>query len=615
MRSPTISRWYWLLRSHRPSQLLWRAWRLIERKLPMSYWRRKCRGGGSPAVRADAADLKTFVSTQRQNHTSLAETRGDGGVSLMFLGLSRTMALPVDWRCETIESVPHLWRFHLHDQQWLRDLPPEARWKWVLDWIEANRLTDRRELSDAWHPFCISRRVVAWMLLWVESPPSEQQDVILASLARQVMFLSRHLEWDLRGNHLLFNLWALGIAAAFFDGPVGDRALAVVRRHLPSQLKEQILPSGEHFERSPMYHAEMLEVVTDLTVAMVLVGSEAGVSCSTGDADMDRALRAILHPDGEIPLLGDSAFDGVPVSAYKLGMGGLRDNAKERFVESLKHGDYWTFTSSTAPLDGISEDFRNFIARRFGGDFLLFDTGPVGADELPAHAHCDLLGLEASIGGKRFLVDSGVFDYEDSEMRMFCRSTFAHNVLQIDDVDQCDVWSRFRMGYRGWPMSANHGMTADGFHWCRATHNAYRRIGVREVGRLVACREDGLWMIVDWTGRSRGQHRLTSRLHLHPDTVIGHVDDRSARVTVAERTLLITGHGPGRLVLEQGWYCPRFGERHENTILSWRTDNIHLPAAIGWLIQPVSTTPAALEIDAAPPVRVIVHHQGRSHAI
>ncbi len=320
---------------------------------------------------------------------------------------------------------------------------------------------------------------------------------------------------------------------------------------------------------------------------------------------MELLLRSILHPDGQIPLLGDSAFDGVPDTVFWWGQGTVASVGDQRFVEAVTivtigHSRH-RVTTSDCP-----EEMVNYAARMMSGDFLLFDTGPVGADELPAHAHCDLLGLEASIGGKRFLVDSGVFDYEDSEMRMYCRSTFAHNVLQIDGVDQCDVWSRFRMGYRGWPTSASHGVTDDGFHWCRATHNAYRRIGVSEVGRLVACREDGLWVIADWTSRARGRHRLTSRLHLHPDVVIEHVDEAGAKVSIGDRQLLITGSGPGRLVVDKGWYCPRFGERHENKILAWQTDDIPLPAAIAWLIQPVTDSPATLQLVPGPPVELTI---------
>ena len=106
---------------------------------------------------------------------------------------------------------------------------------------------------------------------------------------------------------------------------------------------------------------------------------------------------------------------------------------------------------------------------------------------MPAHAHADLLTFEASFGGRRLFVDSGVFNYEDDAMRRYCRSSAAHNVLQIDGHDQCDMWSRFRMGYRGWPTGLECGQT-HGFHWARAAHNAYRRLGVPKLGRWLACR-------------------------------------------------------------------------------------------------------------------------------
>jgi uncharacterized heparinase superfamily protein len=133
-------------------------------------------------------------------------------------------------------------------------------------------------------------------------------------------------------------------------------------------------------------------------------------------------------------------------------------------------GDYWTW--------------------RHERDYLLFDAGPVGPDHLPAHAHADLLNIEISIDGRRFVVDSGVFDYEDGPMRRYCRSTAAHNALEIDGASQCDMWSRFRMGHRGWPTSLFTG-SEGGFDWTSAAHNAYRRLGAPTVGRWIACRPGG----------------------------------------------------------------------------------------------------------------------------
>lgn len=43
--------------------------------------------------------------------------------------------------------------------------------------------------------------------------------------------------------------------------------------------------------------------------------------------------------------------------------------------------------------------------------YLLADVGAVCRDDLPAHAHADLLSLELSLDGRRMLVDSGVGEY------------------------------------------------------------------------------------------------------------------------------------------------------------------------------------------------------------
>ena len=219
-----------------------------------------------------------------------------------------------------------------------------------------------------------------------------------------------------------------------------------------------------------------------------------------------------------------------------------------------------------------------------GTDCLLFDAGPVGADELPAHAHCDLLTIEASIGGRRVFVDSGVYDYADGEMRRYCRSTAAHNVLQIDGVEQCDMWSRFRMGYRGHPSPLEHGREG-GFDWCRATHDAYRRIGVPLVGRWLACRAGGPWFFVDWAmGEKDRRHELIDRLHLAPDVSIVSESPHAVSIKVGERSLEVRSLSDAVMTIEQGWYCPDFGVRHEASVLTLNRSSA-LPACMGWMVQ------------------------------
>ncbi len=637
---------------------------------------------------------------------------------------------PVDWRGEGTE-VTHLWRFHLHYHDYLVDLAAQGKlrvpvhgaaravfsapwegdgpifgaetvdhsaktpfvprklgespcerlpfrdedqwldraWALVTDWIEANRLDDRRVLGDAWHPYCISRRLPAWIHLWSAAPPDEAiREGVITSMVWQARYLERHLEWDLRGNHLLENLRALALMGAFFEGPDARRWLHKAAEWLPQQLAEQILPHGEHFERSPGYHADMLEAVLEVRDATSGILPELAHLCGNAAARMAAFLRDILHPDGDIPLLGDSCL-GRRESIGQLlqwACGDVTVHGAARAVFSTpREGDSPIFSAETGnhwakslcvprrlgqsarerlrgddvpsgrpvrtslpeaelvsvvghrSLDRLASSRRcarelacdacgpttiprdldppyvraadkaearvvgDYWLYRHAGDFLLFDAGPVGADQLPAHAHADLLTLEASIDGRRLLVDSGVFSYDDEPVRRYCRSTAAHNVLQVDQADQCDIWSRFRMGYRGWPTGFEAGRE-HGFSWARASHNAYRRLGVPKVGRWLACRPGGPWLCVDWA-HGAGRHRLTSWLHFHPEVKVKLLEDNAVQLELAGRRLQLHWLAPGDVAIEAGCYCPELGKRQTAPVVRWEA-NVPLPAVCGWYL-------------------------------
>jgi uncharacterized heparinase superfamily protein len=357
----------------------------------------------------------------------------------------------------------------------------------------------------------------------------------------------------------LENAKALVFAGTFFQGREANEWLDAGRRLWRRELRRQILPSGEHFERSPMYHAQMLEALLDVRDAVGELDPAFSDFCRAAAVRMAEWLAGVLHPDGRIPLLSDSAFDQTPDERTLLARAGTAGDVRSggRAV-----GDCWTW--------------------RDGDDFLLFDAGPVGADDLPAHAHCDLLTLEASLGGKRLFVDSGVFDYEAGEMRRYCRSTAAHNVLMTDAEEQCDVWSRFRMGRRGHPSPLSYGVS-DGFSWACAAHDAYRHLGIDQVERWVACRPGGPFVCVD-RAVGRGRHRLTEFLHLHPDVDVRQESPDRFRLELSGRTAVLTLLSPWRASIDQGWYCPEFGVRKPAPVIRWEIEAVTLPVVTGWYL-------------------------------
>lgn len=494
------------------------------------------------------------------------DPRRDGRVADMrrgrwtFLGQTLELGTPLDWRSPRIGQAPRLWQFQLQYHEWLVDLAadtvgmPEA-WDHVQRWIEFFGSCTEKQARDAWHPYCISRRIPAWLAVWAQSPPPhEWESRIAGSLAAQAAFLSHHPETDLGGNHLLENARALVLAGAAFRNPAGDdwldQGLQILERELPGQ----ILPHGEHFERSPMYHCQMTEALEDVHDATRGLRPEFSARCAAVAARMHEFTAAIVHPDGDIPLLGDSAFDEAALPL-------VDQRGRTRIARGVRRvGDYWTYHD--------------------GGDFLLFDAGPVGPDHLPAHAHADLLTIEASFEGLRFLVDSGVHDYEDGEMRQYCRSTAAHSVLEIDGENQCDVYSRFRMGRRGWPTSFEC-REENGVVWASATHNAYRHLGVPAVGRWIGCGRDGDWLIADWANGGDALHTVVNRLHLHPEVDVA---EHSATTLMLERHGVrrwLTVVGRGKLRIVRGWHCPRFGERIATAVVEMRSRTA-MPAVLGW---------------------------------
>jgi uncharacterized heparinase superfamily protein len=86
--------------------------------------------------------------------------------------------------------------------------------------------------------------------------------------------------------------------------------------------------------------------------------------------------------------------------------------------------------------------------RNEAGDCLIYDYGQPVEPSLPAHGHADIFSFEWSIGGKRFVIDPGVFEYSASPIRDANRSSLYHNTLSIAGQSQCEMYSSFRVGRR-----------------------------------------------------------------------------------------------------------------------------------------------------------------------
>ena len=164
------------------------------------------------------------------------------------------------------------------------------------------------------------------------------------------------------------------------------------------------------------------------------------------------------------------------------------------------------------------------------------------------------------------VTDTGTPTYDAGPARQRARSTAAHNTLQIDGAEQIECWGSFRVGRRG--RARVHGLGEDGrWSWLAASHDGWRRLPGRPLHRrLLALSETSLLVLDLVTGR--GQHRLRSTLHRHPDLAAR----RAAIFALAARA--------GRLAAP---LHERFNDERESTELYVEAEG-PLPWLGGWIV-------------------------------
>lgn len=417
---------------------------------------------------------------------------------LSLLGVTRAIA-PVgesgtaDWASAdwAMTGAPLLWRFHLYYWDWAWGLAAgEQRAAFTPMW-ESWSKTVRPGCGPFWHPYPAALR--AWSLCGVyralvKGGPVEGP--FLRELAAHAGFLSRSLETDVGGNHLIKNLKALvGLAVFFADDTLLRRALGRLRR----QLAVQVLPDGGHFERAPAYHCQVLGDLLDVAGLLGAAGAAGPAELPAAVTAMRGWLGAVLTPAGDVPLLND----GFPVS--------------RELLAALRPGP-----PPTAPLHVLPD---TGLARAAVGRWhLLADVGLPCPRQLPAHAHADTLGCLVHVDSQPLLIDTGTSGYAAGAVRDYERSTAAHNTLELDRGNSTEVWGAFRAGRRARVIGAAAAADA-GTVTIEAEHDGYRRRPGRPAHRRRwRLREQEL--LIDDLVTGRGRHTIAVRWHLAPDALL-----------------------------------------------------------------------------------------------
>lgn len=451
---------------------------------------------------------------------------------------------------------PRLWNYNLHYFDDLNATNAPARREWhanlIARWIIENPATQ----GVGWESYPLSIRIVNWIKWGLAG--NQLEAPVLRSLATQVRYLARRIEWHLLGNHLFSNAKALVMAGCFFDGAEADLWLEKGMSILLQEIPEQILPDGGHFERSTMYHALAFEDLMDLMNMSMAYPETFGLWARHIAGWQDKLvsmatwLRTMCHPDGEIAFFNDAAIGIAPCPAALFG-----------YAERLG------IDRTPSQQDLVKLEDSGYIRVSLGDAVLIADLAPLGPEYLPAHGHADTLCYELSINGRRVIVNSGTSLYAVGPERDWERSTGAHNTVEIDGENSSETWGGFRVARRARPLLINVSRDANSIS-IEGAHDGYCRLSGSPIHHRRWKMSAGRLEVFDEV--RGGFSRAVSRVYFSPDCDVQQAGNEGVAILGSTEVVWIAS---GEFGIGPSSWRPEFGKWKPNKVLEIKLERSH----------------------------------------
>lgn len=343
----------------------------------------------------------------------------DKNNSFTFLNITHPFVDKINWN---FDEYGKLWTYNLNYFDFLNQkvISKDIGIRLIIDYIENDKI-----LKDGKEPYPTSLRGINWVKFLAEN--SIKDTSIDKILYHHYKTLLNNLEYHLLGNHLLENAFSLLFGAYYFKD---EKLYEKSKKILISELNEQILDDGAHYELSPMYHQIILSRLLD-SVQLINLNSTWKknhlISFLKDKASlMISWLLNISYNNGNIPMVNDATFEIAPGSR-----------------ELFSYAEYLEVKSQDIPLS--DSGYRKISSKNYE---LFIDVGKVGPDYQPGHAHSDTFNFELVKDGNCVIVDTGISTYEKNHIRQDQRSTHSHNTVKIGSRDQTQVWGGFRVANR-----------------------------------------------------------------------------------------------------------------------------------------------------------------------
>lgn len=448
-------------------------------------------------LRNDLDCLRNALSASERKSCRRRSNSFSGG-TVTFLNRSRQLEDPgtVQSDDERLEGLPRLWYLKLagfEPLEWLvfgfndpevADVDVERFDAWIHEFQVEHEIGSKSGyLRGAWTPYAVSHRIInlsryaAWK--------GELAESIQRFLFKNLLFLEKHIEADVGGNHLIENGTALVLGGAVFPEHghrFVDRGIDVLQH----AITEQFLDDGYHYERSPMYHLAVTERLLSVCAVVKTRNKDIPETLRRVTGDAHSFIEHLITPDGTIPLLNDAVF-GETFGA----------------TSTVRYGNRLGFAEEAIPTIDASGlvwfDQRDLL--------VLADYGASGPENLLVHTHNDPFTICVWVGGTRVITDTGTYDYQPGTKRQRSRSIRGHNTAHPEGLEPAAYDGRFLMADRLEPtVSMQRGSVDVVYGVYSAPESDYEH-------RRWLVNGDG-WILV-WDSIAH-EHDLVSRLHSAP---------------------------------------------------------------------------------------------------
>ncbi|QZE12766.1 heparinase II/III family protein [Halosquirtibacter laminarini] len=391
--------------------------------------------------------------------------------------------------------------------------------KWVqdcTDWIKKNRREEQSGLANAWRRIEVGIRCENWIRTYEFMQGSKALTPEFVALFKKSLkahgafldesynYFSKTSNWGILENYGLFCL-----SLFFHDSPeaVQWQKHAIDRLNRSAFL--QIGTDGVQWEKSPMYHNEVLHCLSGL----VFLADRFKVELPNQVRDITHKMALAnvqwMKPNGNQPLFGDSDDTDLghmwvksaistkdPVLVKRMNFSGIDyESYFDLDRRTLKKSKRWKgsdpkYTSVYQQVSGDLYMRDGWSSSSFYGSFHLKNL-------YCGHGHDDLLHFTVFGHGRDYLIDSGRYTYLDKPERAYFKSSKAHNTIGVDGLDNAVYTSSWS---NSWEPSSDyqHVKIASWGVWAEANNTAYSRLDDPvQMKRSMLYIKPSLWVVMD----------------------------------------------------------------------------------------------------------------------